>query len=90
MVLYGNSAKPPTDPLREGYDFTGWSADFDNITGNLEVVATLVKSKAPKNHFSRLVKNTQKCTKISYAVMAQSVEHRLGKELRTEKTHNQI
>ena len=38
-VLYGGDATPPSAPTREGYDFTGWSPRYDNVTGNMTVVA---------------------------------------------------
>ena len=39
QVNYGEDAVPPADPTREGYDFTGWSPSYNNVTGNLTVVA---------------------------------------------------
>jgi uncharacterized repeat protein (TIGR02543 family) len=38
-VRYMGSATAPTQPEREGYTFTGWDRDFENITGNLSVKA---------------------------------------------------
>lgn len=38
-VESGNAATPPSDPVREGYDFTGWSVNFDIIDSDLVVVA---------------------------------------------------
>ena len=38
-VKKGESAKAPKAPVHEGYTFTGWDKDFDNITGRTEVVA---------------------------------------------------
>jgi uncharacterized repeat protein (TIGR02543 family) len=38
-VEHGANATAPSDPTREGYTFTGWSAGFTNVTGNIEVVA---------------------------------------------------
>ena len=38
-AAYGNAAVAPTDPIREGYAFTGWDKDFSNITGTLTVTA---------------------------------------------------
>ena len=41
-VEYGSAASAPADPTRTGYEFTGWDADFSNITGNLTVTAQYV------------------------------------------------
>ena len=38
-VEKNHSATSPTAPSREGYDFTGWSAEFNNVTSNLTVIA---------------------------------------------------
>ncbi len=38
-VEYGKSATAPANPVREGYNFSGWSADFSFITGNTTIVA---------------------------------------------------
>ena len=38
-VVEGNAATAPADPTREGYTFTGWSADFTNVTSDLIVTA---------------------------------------------------
>ncbi len=35
----GMSAVAPTDPSREGYTFTGWDKELDNVTSDLEVKA---------------------------------------------------
>ena len=39
-VEHGTSATAPSDPIRDGYNFTGWDKAFNNVTGNLEVNAT--------------------------------------------------
>jgi uncharacterized repeat protein (TIGR02543 family) len=39
-VTPGAMAIAPTDPTREGYNFTGWNTDFTNVTSNLTVTAT--------------------------------------------------
>lgn len=38
-VKKGESAKAPKAPVHEGYTFTGWDRDFDNISSRTEVVA---------------------------------------------------
>ncbi|MCL2766859.1 MAG: InlB B-repeat-containing protein, partial [Peptococcaceae bacterium] len=38
-VEKGQDAVAPTSPVREGYTFTGWSAEYSNITANLTVKA---------------------------------------------------
>ncbi|NSW89292.1 MAG: InlB B-repeat-containing protein, partial [Firmicutes bacterium] len=38
-VEHGDSATAPSEPAREGYHFTGWDADFSNITSDLTVTA---------------------------------------------------
>ena len=43
MVEYGSAAVAPTAPVREGYTFAGWNRKFDNITRNLDVMATYEK-----------------------------------------------
>ncbi len=40
QVDYSKAATAPEDPEREGYLFTGWDADFSNISGELTVNAT--------------------------------------------------
>ena len=38
-VEYGSAASAPTNPRRAGYRFTGWSAPFGTITGDVTVTA---------------------------------------------------
>ncbi len=38
-VPHGTAAKAPDAPKLEGHKFTGWDADFSNITGDLTVTA---------------------------------------------------
>ncbi len=43
-VVAGTSAIPPADPTRQGYTFIGWSANIDNISEDLIVVAQYMKN----------------------------------------------
>ncbi len=38
-INWGEDAVAPADPEKEGYTFTGWDADFSNVTDNLTVNA---------------------------------------------------
>jgi len=38
-VNHGTGAAAPSNPVREGYTFTGWSTAFANVTGNMTVLA---------------------------------------------------
>ncbi len=44
IIKKGESATAPAVPGREGYMFTGWSKDFENVTSNLEIVAQYVSA----------------------------------------------
>lgn len=39
IVKENHSATAPEDPIRNGYEFIGWSVDFSNVTKNLVVMA---------------------------------------------------
>ena len=39
VVEYQASATAPTNPEREGYDFTGWSDDFSSVVSDMDIVA---------------------------------------------------
>jgi uncharacterized repeat protein (TIGR02543 family) len=39
-VKYGEDATAPAEPIRAGYNFASWNISFDNVKGNLEVIAT--------------------------------------------------
>lgn len=46
-VVSGGSVTPPSDPVREGFEFTGWDhvdSDFENVTTGFTVVAQYVAS----------------------------------------------
>ena len=40
QVTKGGAATAPADPTREGYHFTGWDKEFDNVQSDLTVTAT--------------------------------------------------
>ncbi len=44
-VLEGSAATAPTSPVKEGYTFIGWDAEFDNVTSDLTVSAKWVKNE---------------------------------------------
>ncbi len=39
LVNHGNSATPPSDPIREGYTFEGWDLPYNTITENITITA---------------------------------------------------
>lgn len=39
-VMTGESATPPSNPSRVGYNFTGWSGNYTNIQANTTITAT--------------------------------------------------
>lgn len=45
QVEYGKAAQAPADPIREGYTFTGWDREFNNILADMTVTAVFEKSK---------------------------------------------
>ncbi len=45
-VAYGSDAEPPEDPERDGYTFSGWSGDYDDIT-----TAVTIKAKYDINTY---------------------------------------
>ena len=51
-VKHGSSAIPPTDPVKVGYTFDGWSVDFSNVYPDLEVVSTY-----KRNSYTVIFKN---------------------------------
>jgi len=40
QVEHGNAATAPADPSKEGFEFTGWDKEFNEVKGNLVVNAT--------------------------------------------------
>lgn len=45
QVEYGKAAQAPADPTREGYTFTGWDREFNNILANMTVTAVFEMTK---------------------------------------------
>jgi len=43
-VDYGNDATEPDSPSREGYAFTGWDRDFENISSDITVTAEYIEN----------------------------------------------
>ena len=43
QVASGGSAVPPDVPTRAGYDFTGWSGSYENVTEDCVLTATYVR-----------------------------------------------
>ena len=39
IVEKGKSATPPETPIRDGYIFTGWIGNYENVTGNITIRA---------------------------------------------------
>ncbi len=47
IVKEGESAEAPKAPSRNGYNFSGWDTEFENVTSNLIVKATYTKIPKP-------------------------------------------
>ena len=45
-VASGKSATPPSDPVRNGYIFTGWSGSYTNVTSDKTIEATWMEREA--------------------------------------------
>ncbi len=70
-IAYGSSATAPANPTRSGYEFTGWGADFSNITGNLTVTAQYVDAAVYLlGSFNNWAKDTVMATKSGNIVTA--------------------
>lgn len=39
-VRYGEAATAPDDPVKAGYEFSGWDGDFSEVKSDLEITAT--------------------------------------------------
>lgn len=39
IIDYGSDATPPSNPTREGYNFTGWSGSYTNIISDTDITA---------------------------------------------------
>ncbi len=55
-VKEGESAAAPEAPKRAGYNFTGWDAEFDNVTSDLTVTALYEKKPTPAAPTTGLLK----------------------------------
>ena len=42
-VEEGSDATPPSDPVRDGYRFTGWNGVYTNITADTDITAQYIK-----------------------------------------------
>jgi len=62
-VLRNESASAPENLIREGYDFTGWSEDFSNVTCDLTVKALY------KEHIHEYVEGVCECGDIKTLVI---------------------
>lgn len=45
QVAYGEAATAPGEPTKDGYTFTGWDREFNNILADMTVTAVFEKSK---------------------------------------------
>ena len=43
-INHGSNATPPSNPVKEGYTFTGWQGSYTNITANTDIIATYEKN----------------------------------------------
>lgn len=46
QVSAGSNATPPTDPVREGYTFIGWSGNYTNVQSDVTITATYQQNSA--------------------------------------------
>ena len=46
-VESGKSATAPSNPSRDGFEFTGWDTDFSNVTSNIVVTAKYTENSDP-------------------------------------------
>jgi uncharacterized repeat protein (TIGR02543 family) len=54
-VSYGNAAIPPAVPAREGYIFTGWDGDYNNVTDDI-AITTLYEEALPSGPAMMIVR----------------------------------
>ena len=51
MVPHGSAAVPPTNPVREGYTFTGWDKDYTNVTSDMIIKAQYTVNQYTVNYY---------------------------------------
>lgn len=69
-VEYQSAASAPSDPVREGYTFTGWDKEFSSVTSDLDVYAQYEEGE--KKSFNVLFND-----KGNNVVLSQQVEIRV-------------
>lgn len=75
-VRNGASAAEPSRPRREGYEFTGWSADVKSVTSSMTVDAMWERLPTPgERNAVRKAKSYLDYTAFSYAGLIRQLEY---------------